>query len=344
MPYLFFVLQTVLVATFLIAGAAKLRDRAGTRQTLQDFGVPDRFGTPLAIVLPIAELLVAASLAVPFTMRAGAAAACVLLCLFLVAIVRNLSRGKRPSCNCFGQVHSAPIGPRTIVRNVALMLDAAMLGVAGSSRVFSAWTDLFGRRHAPLSVAVALILAVLVVQLSLFALMLRQQGRLLLRLERVESLMMQGTQDAAEPQGHGGAPGIGSLAPTFSLPNLMGDAVSLGSLLEGSHAILLLFMNPQCGPCLALVAEAASWMVENPAGLRVVIVSEGTVEENYEKASVLDPAMVLLQQGQEVADQYHAWGTPSAVIVLSDGTIGSGVAQGANSIRELLALYPAHAY
>lgn len=343
MPFLFLLLQIVLVVTFVVAGAAKLRDREGTRQTLQDFGVADRFSASLATVLPVAELLVAALLVVPFTMRIGAAGAFVLLSVFLGGILQNLSRGKRPACNCFGQVHSTPIGARTIVRNAALMLDAVVLGVAGPLPMLSAWAALFGQRHAPLTLAVALILAVLMVQLGLFALMLRQQGRLLLRVGTLERLV-QATHDTVQPHDSSAVPGIGSLAPTFSLPNLTGEAVSLELLLEGSDAILLLFMNPECGPCLALVPEAASWMVENPAGLRVVIVSGGTAEENLEKASALDPAMVLLQQGQEVADQYHAWGTPSAVIVLSDGTIGSGVAQGANAIRELLALYPAHAY
>jgi peroxiredoxin len=46
---------------------------------------------------------------------------------------------------------------------------------------------------------------------------------------------------------------------------------------------------------------------------------------------------VLLQQKREVAETYQAWGTPAAVLVRADGTIGSPVAQGADAIRTLVA-------
>jgi hypothetical protein len=45
-----------------VAGAAKLSDRAGSRQGLIDFGVPAALAAPFAILLPLAELAVAISL------------------------------------------------------------------------------------------------------------------------------------------------------------------------------------------------------------------------------------------------------------------------------------------
>jgi peroxiredoxin len=45
---------------------------------------------------------------------------------------------------------------------------------------------------------------------------------------------------------------------------------------------------------------------------------------------------VLLQKDREVAEAYLAYGTPSAVLVRQDGTIGSPVAQGADAIRALV--------
>ena len=46
---------------FVAAGAAKLADRAGSRQAVAAFGVPS-LATPLATLLPLAELAVAAAL------------------------------------------------------------------------------------------------------------------------------------------------------------------------------------------------------------------------------------------------------------------------------------------
>jgi thiol-disulfide isomerase/thioredoxin len=46
---------------------------------------------------------------------------------------------------------------------------------------------------------------------------------------------------------------------------------------------------------------------------------------------------VLLQKDREIAEAYQAYGTPGAVLIRPDGTIGSPVAQGADAIRALIA-------
>src|ERR1019366_9050846 len=101
--------------------------------------------------------------------------------------------------------------------------------------------------------------------------------------------------------------------------------------------ILMLFMSPACGPCLSLVPEAAHWMADPHLALELVVISEGTVGENLEKGDALDARMILLQLEQEISHAYHAWGTPAAVVVDTDGSIASGVAQGADAIRALIA-------
>ena len=53
------VARLLLAGVFLVAGVAKLADRAGSRQAIVDFGLPARLATPLGIVLPLAELAVA---------------------------------------------------------------------------------------------------------------------------------------------------------------------------------------------------------------------------------------------------------------------------------------------
>ena len=57
----------------------------------------------------------------------GALGALALLLLFVAGISINLARGKKPECHCFGQLHSAPAGWRTLARNGALAAIAGFV-------------------------------------------------------------------------------------------------------------------------------------------------------------------------------------------------------------------------
>jgi hypothetical protein len=70
--------------------------------------------------------------------------------------------------------------------------------------------------------------------------------------------------------------------------------------------------------------------------MRVALVSRGTVEANRAKVTDTGVTHVFLQNDREVAQAYQAHGTPSAVLVRQDGTIGSPLAQGADAIRALV--------
>ena len=54
--------RLLLALVFLVASVAKLADRVGSRQALMDLGVPAPIATRLKILLPLAELAVAATL------------------------------------------------------------------------------------------------------------------------------------------------------------------------------------------------------------------------------------------------------------------------------------------
>ena len=47
--------------------------------------------------------------------------------LFVVGIGVNLARGRNPECHCFGQLHSAPAGWKTLARTGALAAVAGLL-------------------------------------------------------------------------------------------------------------------------------------------------------------------------------------------------------------------------
>ena len=175
-------------AVFAAAGLGKLTDRKGTRKAVAEFGAPDRLVAPLALLLPVAELGIAVALLFAATRPAGAVGALVLLGIFSTAIAVSLARGQAPDCHCFGQLHSAPASWKTLVRNAAL----AGLGVVALAERGPGAFGWIGN----LTPVGALALATGVVAVGLltggglaFVSLLRSHGRVLLRLDTVESAL-----------------------------------------------------------------------------------------------------------------------------------------------------------
>lgn len=128
------VIRLVLAAMFVVAGAAKLRDRQGARQAVGDFGVPSVLVGFGAVALPLVELLVAVAIVFDPTSRLGAAGASVLLAVFIAAIVRVIRQGRVVACHCFGSVHSATVGPKTIMRNGVAAALAVYVAISPLAR------------------------------------------------------------------------------------------------------------------------------------------------------------------------------------------------------------------
>ncbi len=130
MDILLILARLLLASVFGLAAATKLADRDGSRQGLVDFGVPSRLAAPLGLLLPILELAVAVALIPSFTAWWGAIGALGLLLVFLGGIGYSLARGRTPDCRCFGQLHSAPIGNATVIRNAVLAAVAVFVALA----------------------------------------------------------------------------------------------------------------------------------------------------------------------------------------------------------------------
>jgi hypothetical protein len=122
----------LLAAVFAVAAVGKLRNLRGSREAATAFGLPPRLAAAAGIALPVAELAVAAGLAVDPAAGVAALGALSLLGAFCVAIAANLARGRAPECNCFGQLHSAPVGRAALARNLGLALVAAVVAAAES--------------------------------------------------------------------------------------------------------------------------------------------------------------------------------------------------------------------
>jgi peroxiredoxin/uncharacterized membrane protein YphA (DoxX/SURF4 family) len=322
-----------LAAVFGTAGLAKIADPARTRRTLVDFGVPPALASPLGLLLPATELVVAAALLSSATAWWGAVCALALLLLFAALIGFNLARGRRPDCRCFGELHSARVGGPTLARNLVLAAAAA----------FVVWQD--GTRSAPDAaewrlawlwsadaglLIGAVVIGLLAVEGWLLVHLLRQNGRLLLRIEALE---LERSAGAGQPVV--GLP-VGAPAPGFELATLSGGTVTLDALRGRGKPVLLLFSDPGCGPCAALMPEAGRWQ-RDLGSLTVAVISRGPAETSRRSDADYGLNPVLLQTDREVAALYEIPGTPSAVIVRPDGTVGGPVAVGADAIRALVA-------
>jgi uncharacterized membrane protein YphA (DoxX/SURF4 family)/peroxiredoxin len=333
------VARLVLAVVLAAAGLAKLAEGAGARSAVTEFGLPAGLASPLALVLPLAELAIASALVWDRAAVAGAIAAAAVLAVFTAAITLNLALGRRPECHCFGQLSSEPAGGPAIARNVVLGALAAWVAVAGpgaSADRAVAWVgDLTPAELGALAGGLVLI-AVLALQWWFLVNLLRQNGRLLERLEAIEAHLR-----IAPSRADRAAPGLspGRPAPDFTLPGRDGRTRSLGSLLgvAGGKPLLLVFSDPDCGPCADFLPELLPFDDEHASGVTLALITRESGSNGDVAAVERRLRHVLLQEGREVMEAYGVPGTPSGVLVDGGGMISSRLALGPDAIRGLLA-------
>ncbi len=330
-------IRLLLAVVFALASVTKLADLRGSRAAVAGFGVPARFASVLGTLLPVAELAVAAALIPASSARVGALGAVVLLGTFVMAIARSIRRGEAPDCHCFGQLHSEPAGRRALARNAILMGLAAFVAAAGWGNAGPSASAWIGRLGAAGVVAVAAGLAIAgLAATTAWVLMalLRQNGRLLVRIDELEErLDASGAPPASRP--HHGLP-LGERAPAFSLEGLYGESVTLESLTAADAPVLLLFTDPSCVPCNALMPGISGWQREHAGRLTIAVLTRGGVDENRTKVREHGIVSVWIDAGLDVYNAYRANGTPGAVLIDSQGRIASAVVAGAEAIADLV--------
>src|SRR5215212_6599034 len=225
MPIVLLVACLLLALVFFVAGVAKLADRSGSRQSAIDFGLPPSLAPLLGVLLPLCELVVAAALLPTATAWWGAVGALALLLLFVAGIGTNLALGRKPDCHCFGQLHSAPAGWKTLTRNGVLAVIAGFIVWQGRDGAGPSVVSWLGKLSATQSVALVaglVVLGLFAVQWWFMVHLLRQNGRLLVRLEALEARLGTGGGEAPSQNGAQRAAGlpVGTQAPSFSLPGL----------------------------------------------------------------------------------------------------------------------------
>jgi uncharacterized membrane protein YphA (DoxX/SURF4 family)/peroxiredoxin len=319
--------RLVLSLVFVVAAAGKLANLNRTRRTLVDFRVPRRLVRPVAWLLPLGELSVAAALLVGLAARWGAIAAATLLLLFIAGIVAAMSRGEAPDCNCFGQIGSAPAGWKTLVRNTALGAIALLVIVRGPGTDPGPW--LTRSIHGEILIVV---LGISTVALAAAVVGLWRERRTLL----IDLANANRTLASFGP----GLP-VGAVAPAFALPTASGETMSLDSLRERGRPVALVFASPSCRSCRYMLSDIARWQRTLSDSLTICVIANASAEGARAMADEFDLSDVMYQGDQNaVFRAYRATATPSVVIVSPEGRIATRIrsSQGVveNTIRSAI--------
>lgn len=345
MNEMFVLCGVAIVFIFVVAGLTKLKDASSTANALREFGVSVALSRRIAPILPITELGIAALVLLPQVAWVGAALATMLLAFFTVFVSIALVRGKRPSCNCFGQHRSTPISWYTVLRNALFTVFAGFLLWAGQGRLddglLAETANVIGDLE-PISVASFAVTAIVVLQFWMLMNVVRQQGRMLLRIDNLEyQLNANGISAFSQFVPTKKLVTVGEVAPHFTATSLAGLNVTSKELLLEGKALALIFVSADCSPCKELLTELLLWRTPNNHKHKLVIIASGSKEANISKLGALIETDALLQTDLQVSELFGVVATPSAILIGRDGLIASQIAVGHDAIMALMRGVPA---
>ena len=336
--------RLILAIVFAVAGIAKLFDLNGSRKAVAGFGVPENLANLIGVALPVVEIAAAILLLPLATAWAGAVAASVLLGAFIAGIAYNMIQGRAPDCHCFGQIHSEPVGRSVLVRNLVLLAMAVFVIVVGRENVglsAFAWVfDLTTAWQMQLVFNVAFV-GLLAAAIYYLRQVLRGQTVVQRQIEMMRLVGASGDDEDSTPTDtrevapiRQGLP-VGAVAPEFAAADLNNRNITLENLLLRGKPILLFFVSPTCQPCQALIPSFEQWQNELGDKFSIVLISSGAAKANREKYGAGN-LTVLLQKDRETAELFQAAWTPSAVLINTDGTIGSELTNGDRAVFNLI--------
>ncbi|MBA3335105.1 MAG: redoxin domain-containing protein [Acidobacteria bacterium] len=342
MEIILLLIRLILFGVFAIAGVGKLLDLEGSEKAVKDFGAPEEVAKPLAVALPLAEIIFAVCLLFIETSWLGAIGALILLLTFISGILVQMAQGNAPDCHCFGVIHSEPVSKKILVRNVIFAILAFVLILSGKDNqglgLFSSTNNNSEENFMSLILGLATVglLAAVVFYLKKIS---EQQTQIMRRIEILEVTALDSSTGEVKREGVNQPDGgllIGTPAPEFSLPDINDKIVTSVQLFAQAKPTLLLFVSPTCGPCASLLPEIETWQNDLRDKMEFILVSSGKVEDNLKKFAGNSVKQILLQKDREAALLFGAEWTPAAVLVNDDGTIASKSAIGDQQIRQLV--------
>ena len=184
------------------------------------------------------------------------------------------------------------------------------------------------------------IVFLLLILLSLwvgFYQLFKQQGRILLRLDELESRTSTAHTAPQPSSAETEAPGLPleSEFPAFSLPDVAGNVVSLDGF--RGRRVLLVNWNFECGFCDSIAPRLAS--LESgfqQRNVQLLLLAHGESVANREGAAEHGlKCPILLSGGREEGGAFGTEGTPVAYLVDEEGRVAAPVARGADRVLAL---------
>jgi peroxiredoxin len=125
----------------------------------------------------------------------------------------------------------------------------------------------------------------------------------------------------------------GAVAPEFTLPRLDGSELSLSDL--RGQRVLIVFSDPNCGPCDQLAPRLQELHLTRP-DLQVLVISRRDADATFAKSDALGLTYPIVMQKQwEISLQYGMFATPIGYLLDEQGIIVRDVAVGVEPILAL---------
>jgi len=126
----------------------------------------------------------------------------------------------------------------------------------------------------------------------------------------------------------------GTAAPGFALPDIDGRRVDLAEY--RGRRVLLVFSDPECGPCEALMPDLVARERSHGDEFAVILVGRGDVAENRGRRDRYGARFpIVVQRGWTISKQYGIFSTPAAFLIGPDGILEQDVARGGAEILQL---------
>lgn len=125
----------------------------------------------------------------------GALGALLLLLAFVGGIAYDISKGRNPDCHCFGSLHSEPAGWSTLIRNSVLSVIALFVLISGpddTGHSLIGWIGDLCAGEIILGIFAIIALIAVAAEGWLLVHLLGQNGRVLLRLDALETMISEG--------------------------------------------------------------------------------------------------------------------------------------------------------
>lgn len=334
MDILLLSIRLLLFGVFSIAGIGKLLDLAGSEKAVRAFGVPNALVKPVGVLIPIAELVIAFSFLFVSVSWLGAVGGFVLIGGFTGGMLWQMKQGNAPDCHCFGQIHSEPVGPKSLIRNLIIAVLTIVPIIAGRAQQGPS----FGESNTAFiqNIVLAVLVVAAIVAASYLHRMFKENKILVRRIEFLEMLDNGGQPIERDEAGNPtDALPIGAPFPDFQLHDTNGKIVTFEHLLSDFRPKVFLFVGPRCEPCKSLIPEFERWREDFGDRLRLVFVSSGSAKENIDRFGDGLSNGMILQANRELSNLVHSKWTPTALFVSADGNIAGHPAVGEAAIRDM---------